>query len=280
MIKSVCICGCGTMGSGIALAASISGYLVIVYDLNETALTLSSTSIQKQLNGFVERGKISSDNSIAAFNRISFVSQLNLCKADLFIEAIKEDLEIKKTLFIELFRINGSNSIYTSNTSSLSIEKISLALPMPELMAGLHFFNPAPIMKLVELVKTPSTKPSIVSELEKWIVSLNKISVVCNDSPGFIVNRVARPFYIEALRLAEKGLPCELIDDLMESAGFKLGPFRLMDLIGNDINYSVSVSVYNQLNKPDRLKPSYIQEEKVQKNELGRKTGKGYYDYS
>ncbi|MBA2328572.1 MAG: hypothetical protein H0V91_03030 [Flavisolibacter sp.] len=147
--------------------------------------------------------------------------------------------------------------------------------------AGLHFFNPAPVMKLVEVVKGEHTSDDTIQTLLEFSKRAGKEPVVCKDSPGFIVNRVARPFYIEALRIAEENkVPLETIDSLMENAGFKLGPFKLMDLIGNDVNYAVSCSVYEQLQQPERLKPSYLQKEKVEKGELGRKTGKGYYDYT
>ena len=150
----------------------------------------------------------------------------------------------------------------------------------PSRVAGLHFFNPAPIMKLVEVVKGEQTNDSTINMLVDLTKALAKQPVMCKDSPGFIVNRVARPYYIEALRLAEEGATSfEVIDRLLESRGFKMGPFKLMDLIGNDVNYAVSCSVYEQMNNPERLKPSFIQKEKVDKGELGKKTRKGYYDY-
>ncbi|MFN2440151.1 MAG: 3-hydroxyacyl-CoA dehydrogenase NAD-binding domain-containing protein, partial [Chitinophagaceae bacterium] len=164
--------------------------------------------------------------------------------------------------------------------SSLSISSIAEKVNNPGRVAGLHFFNPAPVMKLVEVVKARQTEPEVINRLIQLTKELGKTPVVCKDSPGFIVNRVARPFYIESLRLAEEGLSnFEVIDRLLEGRGFKLGPFKLMDLIGNDINYTVSCSVYVQLGQPERLKPSLIQKEKLDKGELGRKTKKGYYSY-
>jgi 3-hydroxybutyryl-CoA dehydrogenase len=200
--------------------------------------------------------------------------------ADIFIEAIIEKAEAKIELFDQLAQMNRDDCVFASNTSSLSITKIAEQIKNPERMIGLHFFNPAPVMKLVEVVNTNYTTEEttqIVIELAK---QMNKTPVVCKDSPGFIVNRVARPYYIESLRIAEDGIAdFSQIDLLMEATGFKMGPFRLMDLIGNDVNYAVSCSVYDQLGKPERLKPSIIQEQKVKEKKLGKKTGEGYYKY-
>ncbi len=175
--------------------------------------------------------------------------------------------------------INTVETIFASNTSSLSITALANTIKNPTRVAGIHFFNPAPLMKLVEIVRGEKTSDAVMTKLDAFIKSLGKTPVACKDAPGFIVNRVARPFYIESLRLAEEGIPLDAIDGLLESKGFKMGPFKLMDLIGNDINYAVSCSVYEQLNKPERLKPSPIQEEKVKTGELGKKTSKGYYAY-
>jgi 3-hydroxybutyryl-CoA dehydrogenase len=197
------------------------------------------------------------------------------------VEAIVENPAIKQKLFNGLSDQNPSTTILASNTSSLSISNLALQVSFPERFAGLHFFNPAPVMKLVEIVKGEQTSPHVISTLLEFTRSLSKIPVVCNDSPGFIVNRVARPYYIEALRLAEEGLADFAgIDRLLESRGFRMGPFKLMDLIGNDVNYAVSCSVYDQLGKPERLRPSPLQKEKVTSGELGKKTGKGYYSYT
>jgi len=190
-------------------------------------------------------------------------------------------MEMKIALFNELTGINDKQCIFASNTSSLSISTIAGQIKYPERFIGMHFFNPAPVMKLVEVVNTNFTDEQTTKTIINLAKQMGKVPVVCKDSPGFIVNRVARPYYIEALRLAEEGISdFSTIDSLMESTGFKMGPFKLMDLIGNDINYTVSSSVYEQLNHPERLKPSPIQKEKVEAGELGKKTGKGYYDYS
>jgi 3-hydroxybutyryl-CoA dehydrogenase len=198
----------------------------------------------------------------------------------LVIEAVIEKSEVKISLFNQLAALNNDETIFATNTSSLSVSAIAKEILNPERVAGLHFFNPAPIMKLVEVVKGEQTSDETISQLTNLTKALEKTPVVCKDSPGFIVNRVARPYYIESLRLVEEGVTSlEIIDRLLESKGFKMGPFKLMDLIGNDVNYAVSSSVYEQLNQPERLKPSPIQKEKVEKGELGKKTGKGYYDY-
>ena len=280
-IKSVCVCGAGTMGSGIAQVAASAGFRTILYELNEDVLKKAKDNIGLALKKLTEKNKITEKASTEIFNNIHFTNNIDDCKADLIIEAIIENAEIKTSLFLQLAEVNGAATIFTSNTSSLSINSLAEKTKLGDRFAGLHFFNPAPLMKLVEVVKGDQTSDESIESLMEFIKKAGKTPVVCKDSPGFIVNRVARPFYIEALRIAEeKKVSLETIDLLMENAGFKLGPFKLMDLIGNDVNYAVSCSVYDQLNKPERLKPSYLQKEKVEKGELGKKTGKGYYDYT
>lgn len=279
-MTSICICGAGTMGSGIAQVAATAGYKTLLFDVSEAAVQKAAAKLQSDLCILVDKGKLTAEKRDAIFARIVFLSDIQQCRADVFIEAIVEKLEAKISLFSQLAAINPQHTIFASNTSSLSIAAIARELPNPERVAGLHFFNPAPLMKLVEVVQGEQTSESVVQQLVDLTKALGKVPVVCKDSPGFIVNRVARPYYIESLRMAEEGLaPCELTDRLLEGIGFKMGPFRLMDLIGNDINYAVSCSVYEQLGSPERLKPSYLQKEKVEKGELGKKTGKGYYSY-
>jgi 3-hydroxybutyryl-CoA dehydrogenase len=176
--------------------------------------------------------------------------------------------------------MNHSETVFATNTSSLSVTQIAEKIQRPERVIGMHFFNPATIMKLVEVVNTPFTNEQTTQLVISLAKEMGKIPVLCKDAPGFIVNRVARPYYIESLRLAEEGITdFEQADRLLEATGFKMGPFKLMDLIGNDVNYAVSCSVYEQMNKPERLKPSPIQEEKVKTGKLGKKTGEGYYKY-
>lgn len=267
------------MGSGIAQAAAQSGYYTILYELNAAILEKAKGAIENNLQKLVEKGKLTAEEKIKTLDRIQFTNDLHHCLADVIIEAIVEKPEAKIALFNQLAEINHSETVFASNTSSLSITKIAEKVMSPQRVIGMHFFNPATIMKLVEVVNTSFTNEQTTQIILELAAGMGKTTVVCKDAPGFIVNRVARPFYIEALRLAEQDMPFEKVDALMEATGFKMGPFKLMDLIGNDINYAVSTSVYEQLNKPQRLKPSSIQEEKVKNGELGKKTGKGYYKY-
>ena len=279
-MTTICVCGAGTMGSGIAQVAAASGYTTILFDVAEEAVQKAADKLKKDLSVLVEKGKLSAEKKEEIIGRISFTSKLERCKADVVIEAIVEKPEIKISLFNQLAAINSDQTIFASNTSSLSISALTREIKHPQRVAGLHFFNPAPLMKLVEVVKGSQTSEEVIQQLVDLTKALGKVPVICKDSPGFIVNRVARPYYIESLRLAEEGKASyKVIDRLLESKGFKMGPFKLMDLIGNDINYAVSCSVYEQLNNPERLKPSYLQKEKVEQRELGKKSGKGYYDY-
>jgi 3-hydroxybutyryl-CoA dehydrogenase len=279
-INTICVCGAGTMGSGIAQVAAQSGFTTILYELNEMVLEKAKGSVEKALGTLIEKGKTSEEDKKNTMRRMQFTNDIQNCKADLFIEAIIEKREAKIALFDQLAAFNDS-SIFATNTSSLSISAIASKIKSPGRLIGMHFFNPAPLMKLVEVVNTEYTDAAITQMICELTRRMNKTPVVCKDSPGFIVNRVARPYYIESLRLAEEGvINFSQIDVLMEATGFKMGPFKLMDLIGNDVNYAVSCSVYDQLNKPERLKPSYIQKEKVEQGELGKKSGKGYYNYS
>jgi 3-hydroxybutyryl-CoA dehydrogenase len=279
-MNKICICGAGTMGSGIAQACASAGYTAILYDLNEEVLERAKQKINNDLGKLVEKGKLETGQKDTILSNLQFTSSIADCRAELVIEAIIEKMEAKIALFGELSMINTENTHFASNTSSLSINAIAKHIPSPHRFAGLHFFNPAPVMKLVEVVRGDATSDASINALVAFTRKLGKEPVICKDSPGFIVNRVARPFYIESLRIAEEGIAdYATIDSLLESQGFKMGPFKLMDLIGNDINYAVSCSVYEQLNKPARLKPSYLQEEKVKLGHFGKKTKKGYYEY-
>jgi 3-hydroxybutyryl-CoA dehydrogenase len=280
-INTICICGAGTMGSGIAQTSAASGFRTILYELNEIALEKSKTSIEENLLILVDKKKITKEAKQKTLQNIHFTSDLHECRAEVIIEAIIENLQSKISLFQQLAELNGSDTIFATNTSSFSVTELANKLSHPHRVIGMHFFNPAPLMKLVEVVKGAKTSAETISIIVGLASQLGKTSVVCKDSPGFIVNRVARPFYIESLRLMEEGkVDFTLIDELLQQTGFRMGPFKLMDLIGNDINYSVSSSVYEQLGKPERLQPSFIQKEKVEKGEFGKKTGRGYYTYS
>lgn len=252
------------MGAGIAQVFAQHSFETVLFDLNNDILVKAKERIEKKLPGA----------------QILYTSNIEDCKADIIIEAIIEKEEIKIDLFDKLAAINTDKTILATNTSSLSVSAIAKKIAGPARFAGMHFFNPAPVMKLVEIVSTEFTGKEITDKLFELTKAIGKTPVLCKDAPGFIVNHVARPYYIEALHLAQQhNIPFENIDNLMEASGFKMGPFRLMDLIGNDINYSVSCIVYDALGQPSRLKPSPIQKEKVDSGHLGRKTGKGYYDY-
>ena len=268
------------MGSGIAMAAAQAGYTVTLYDTNETVLEKARHAISKNLAFLVEKQKISAEESKEIFERILFSSLMNDCKADLIIEAIVEIAAIKIELFNKLAGINTNKTIFASNTSSLSINKLQQGITNPQRVAGMHFFNPAQIMKLVEVVKGEQTADEVTDELMQVCIKMNKTPVLCKDAPGFIVNRVARHYYLEAMKLVEKQVATfENVDEIMEASGFKMGPFKLMDLIGMDINLAVSQSLYDAFNKEERFAPSPIQIDKVSKAELGKKTGKGFYQY-
>ena len=281
MVQTICVCGAGTMGSGIAQAAAQSGIYTLLFDLNKEVLQKAEANINSSLDSLVQKQKITEEQRTSIKGNLQYINDLNSCIADVIIEAIIEKPEAKISLFNQLAEINHSDTIFASNTSSLSISLLQQSIQQPQRVAGLHFFNPATIMKLVEVVKGDQTNEEVIEQLVALTKQMNKTPVICKDSPGFIVNRVARPYYIEALKLVEDGVAdFATVDAIMEASGFKMGPFKLMDLIGNDINYAVSCSVYEQLGKPERLQPSPIQKEKVESNKLGRKTGEGYYKYN
>jgi 3-hydroxybutyryl-CoA dehydrogenase len=280
MIQTIGVCGAGTMGSGIAQVAAMAGYRTILYDVDAGMVTKGRAAIEKSLASLREKNKLTATEQQAILDRLSFVHRVEDCIADLIIEAIVEKPDIKLDLFLRLAAVNEQNTILASNTSSLSLDALAGRVPRPERFAGMHFFNPAPLMKLVEVVHTKYTAEETTQTVMQVARQMGKTPVRCKDAPGFIVNHVARPYYLEALRLVEEGLSDpDTIDTLMEATGFRMGPFRLMDLIGNDINYAVSISVYEAMGQPERLKPSPIQQQKVQEGSLGRKTGKGYYRY-
>jgi 3-hydroxybutyryl-CoA dehydrogenase len=276
----ICVCGAGTMGSGIAQLAAQNGFTVIQFDVNKDMLSKSRTSVQNNLQKLAEKGKISSEEKQSVLQRITFTSNIKDCIADIIIEAVVENKDIKQQLLDEIAEINNDGAILATNTSSLSVTELSDGKNYATRFAGMHFFNPPQLMKLIEIVRTEKTSAAAIETLTTLAKQLNKTPVICNDAPGFIVNRIARPYYLEAMKLIENGVAdIETIDSLMEATGFKMGPFKLMDLIGMDVNYSVSNIVWEALGKPERLKPSPIQKDKVDANELGRKTGKGFYKY-
>jgi 3-hydroxybutyryl-CoA dehydrogenase len=279
-IQKIVVCGAGTMGSGIAETAARAGFETILYDPAATALSRAKEAITRNLTQLVSKEKISAEEKTATLSRLQFHDQIVACKADLVIEAIIEKTDVKQALFAQLAALNGPQTILASNTSSLSLTEIAAKVDNKERVCGLHFFNPAQVMKLVEVVYTTWTSEAVLQAASAVVEQMGKTAVLCKDAPGFIVNRVARHFYLEPLRIAASGtMDYALLDQVMENAGFRMGPFKLMDLIGNDINLAVTKSLYEACGKPERFRPSPLQEEKVAKGSLGRKTGEGYYTY-
>ena len=279
-IQRVGVIGAGTMGQGIAQACASAGFTTLLYDVNTEVLAKGLEAIQQNLEVAVEKKKTTRIQKDETVSRIQLVKTLSEMKADLIIEAVVEKLEVKQKLFVELEQINQGNAILATNTSSIPITQIASALKNPASCIGLHFFNPVHIMKLVEVISGVATDPSLVSQLKDFSIRLGKTPVVVKDSPGFIVNRVARHFYVESLKVLEENIAdVKTIDSLMESAGFKMGPFKLMDLIGVDTNFSVTSSMYNSFHQDSKFRPSRIQQQKVDAGHWGKKTGKGFYDY-
>ncbi len=280
MTITICVCGAGTMGSGIAQVAAQSGFNTILFDVNKTVLENAKNNIKKNLDFLVNKGKISSAENTGIFQRIQFTNDIKDCFAQIIIEAIVEKASAKISLFNELAQYNNEETIFATNTSSLSISEIQKEIIFPQRVVGMHFFNPAYIMKLVEVVKGDQTDQEIVNAIFNICKDMDKLPVTCKDSPGFIVNRIARHYYLESLKIVEEDIASfEDIDTILEASGFKMGPFKLMDLIGMDINLAVSKSIYDAFDKAERFTPSALQEEKVKNGELGIKTGKGFYNY-
>ena len=279
-INTICVIGAGTMGSGIAQVAAQSGCYTLLFDINDAVLEKAKAGIQKNLQYLVDKEKITAEEKENIYRRIKFITDTNDCIADVFIEAIVEKVEAKTAIFNQLAEINHSEVVFATNTSSLSVSDIQAQVIHPERVVGMHFFNPAPLMKLVEVVKGNQTTNEVAETIMQLCKQLNKVPVLCKDAPGFIVNRVARHYYLEAMKLVEQGFATiESVDEIMEASGFKMGPFKLMDLIGMDINLAVSQSMYDAFDHEERFKPSPLQIEKVAKGELGKKTGKGFYEY-
>ena len=279
-IKTVAVIGSGTMGQGIALVCAQAGYTTLLYDVNTELLGKAIESIANNLKIAVEKGKINQVDQDEIQKRIIVVKKLEEVKADIIIEAIVEKLDVKQILFRELEKINEGNAILATNTSSIAVTQIATKLKNPANCIGLHFFNPAHLMKLVEIISGTSTDPKLIDILKEFSRKLGKTSVVAKDSPGFIVNRVARHYYVESLKLLEENVAdVESIDKLLRSAGFKMGPFELMDLIGIDTNFAVTSSVYNGFHQDSKFRPSRVQQQKVDAGHLGRKSGKGFYEY-
>ncbi len=277
------VIGAGTMGTGIAQVAATAGWDVVVCDTKNVVLEKASTSLVKVMNRLVEKAKIDQATADSILGRIDFTQDQEYFEnSDLIIEAIVENLEIKKTVFSAVEKIVREDTIIASNTSSLSLASIGASLENSSRFIGIHFFNPAPLMPLVEIIPAVQTSVETTALAKNWVDGWKKLTVLAKDTPGFIVNRVARPFYGESLRIYEEGIAdFPTIDWAMkELGGFRMGPFELMDFIGNDINYTVTETVFQSFFYDPRYKPSFTQKRMSEAGYLGRKSGRGYYDYS
>jgi len=279
-IQSVAVIGAGVMGSGVAISSVLAGYKTLLFDLRSEAVEKGEAYVRKQLQSSLEKGRIDQKQHDKALALLHPCTDFSALKADFILEAVVEKLEVKRDLFAKLEAQNSHDCILATNTSSIPITQIASGLLHPQRVVGVHFFNPAHIMKLVEIIKGAATSSEVAEVSFAWAQSLKKTAVYAADSPGFIVNRVARHYYVEALKMVEEGVAdFETIDAHMEALGFKMGPFRLMDLIGVETNYSVTSSMFEQFNYDSKFRPSRIQKQKVDAGHHGRKSGKGFYTY-
>jgi 3-hydroxybutyryl-CoA dehydrogenase len=279
-IKTIAVVGAGTMGLGIAQISALNKINTILFDIDKNALNTAKKIITSNLEKGIEKGKITEQDKSSALELLTFESDLNNVKADFIIEAVVEKLEIKHSIFSKLENINSEDTILATNTSSIPITQIAAPLKRPDQVVGMHFFNPAHIMKLVEVISGVATNKNVIEITKQLAIKLGKVPVIAADSPGFIVNRVARHFYVESLKIAEEGVAdFQSIDKLVRSSGFKMGPFELMDLIGVDTNFSVTASMFNAFHQDSKFRPSRIQQQKVDAGHNGRKSSKGFYNY-
>jgi 3-hydroxybutyryl-CoA dehydrogenase len=280
-IHTVGVIGAGTMGQGIAQICAVSGFNVLLYDVDAGFIKKGIANIDASLQVSVDKNKISSAQKHESLNRIKSCHNLVEVTADLIIEAVIESLDVKKEIFKALENANSNDCILTTNTSSIPVTQIASVLKNPNRFAGLHFFNPAHIMKLVEVISGVATSADTLGQLKAFSEKLGKTPISVKDSPGFVVNRVARHYYVEALKILEENVTdIRTIDTLLKSSGFKMGAFELMDLIGVDTNFSVTTSMYNGFHQDPKFRPSRIQHQKVEAGHHGQKSGKGFYDYN
>ena len=282
MIK-IGILGAGSMGAGIAQVAAQSGHKVLLCDTKQEQLDKAKAKLSKIMDRLVEKGRITQEQSIATQNNITYTTSMNDFEGSgLIVEAIIENIDIKKSVFAQLETIVDDSCILASNTSSLSIASIAASCKKADRVIGIHFFNPAPLMPLVEIIPAVQTSDETTKTARDLIDSWKKVTVLAKDTPGFIVNRVARPFYGEALKIYEEGIADFATIDwaMTEIGGFRMGPFTLMDYIGNDINYTVTETVFAAFYYDPRYRPSFTQKRHSEAGWLGRKSGRGYYDYS
>ncbi|WP_107312617.1 3-hydroxyacyl-CoA dehydrogenase, partial [Burkholderia metallica] len=277
------VIGAGAMGAGIAQVAAAAGHTVLLYDLNEAACERALAGVRAQFARLAEKGRLEPAEADAAGNRIRAVRELaDFAGAALIVEAAAERLDVKREIFATLERHVDDACVLATNTSSISITSIAAGLRVPQRVAGLHFFNPAPLMALVEVVSGLATAPDIAQRLYASAAAWGKQPVMAKSTPGFIVNRVARPYYAEALRVLNEqgGTPASIDAVMREAGGFRMGPFELMDLIGHDVNFAVTESVFRAYFNDPRYTPSLIQQELVNAGFLGRKSGRGFYSYA
>lgn len=279
-INRIAVIGAGTMGLGIAQISALAGYEAILFDINDEQIQKAKSIIEKNLAKGVEKGKVSEEAKTAALSKLTFTSNNKDLAADVIIEAVVEKLEVKQAIFKDAAAINEAQTILATNTSSIPISQIAQAIPNPERVVGMHFFNPAHIMKLVEIISGAATDPKVAEVTKLLAEKLGKKAVNAADAPGFIVNRVARHFHVESLKVLEERVTDHAgVDRLLESSGFKMGPFKLQDLIGIDTNYSVTSAMYESFNYDSKFRPSRVQKAKIDAGHLGRKSGKGFYEY-
>jgi 3-hydroxybutyryl-CoA dehydrogenase len=276
----IIIVGSGVMGSSIAIASIRAGYFTTLYDLNEEALQKAESYIHQQLEKAIQKGKMNESQKNEALSNLSFTQNFNDLVGDLILEAVVEKLEVKQKLFADLENQNSSDCILATNTSSIPITQIGRELKHPEKLVGVHFFNPAHIMKLVEIISGAATDDSYSQKAFDWANSLGKKAVLAKDAPGFIVNRIARHYYVESLKALEENVCShEVMDELMKATGYKMGAFELMDLIGVETNYSVTSSMFEQFNYDAKFRPSRIQKQLADAGFHGRKSKRGFYRY-
>jgi 3-hydroxybutyryl-CoA dehydrogenase len=276
------IIGSGAMGSGIAQVLAMAGHDVWIYDSSPAALTKAEHQLESTFNKLVEKGKLTAVQAAQYFRAIGYATELRqLSEAELVIEAIVEDLAVKQQVFKDIEASVTDSCILASNTSSLSIASIAAACVRPERVIGIHFFNPAPLMALVEIIPAVQSRIDLAETVRSMVLQWGKLPVITKDTPGFIVNRVARPFYSEAIRIMEEGVAdCATIDHAMTAGGFRMGPFTLMDFIGHDVNYRVTESVFQSFFYDPRFKPSFSQKRLFEAGFYGKKSGRGFYDYT
>lgn len=279
-IQTIGVLGSGVMGHGIALVCAQAGFKVILYDVNQPALQKAQFQIESFTQNSVDKGKLEAEKRSVMLNAITYTTELTQVKAEWIVEATPENLELKQKLFSALEETSDPNTILTTNTSSIPVTQVAAGLKRPQNVIGWHFFNPAPLMKLVEVIAGEETDPQLVETTVALTKKVGKTPACVKDTPGFIVNRVARSYYLESLRMLEEGVATvEDIDAIMEGVGFRMGPFKLMDLIGVETNHEVTKSIYNSFYHEARFRPSRIQQKKVEARHWGKKTGKGFYDY-